>query len=56
MAERPIEVNWAVDDDCDVTLTVTLTVNGDTNLDRFIPHIKDELGMLAHDTFKKRWD
>ncbi len=56
MAERPVEVDWAVDEDLDVTLTVTFTVNHSTDLDKFIPYIKQDLQVLAHDTFDQHWD
>ncbi|OBH08953.1 hypothetical protein [Mycobacterium sp. E1747] len=55
MAERPVEVEWAVENDCDVTLTISMTVDGGANLDLLIPYIKDELQTLAHDTFKQHW-
>jgi hypothetical protein len=57
MSEQPVSVEVTGEqDDCDKNLTITMSVHWNTDLDRLIPYITDELQTLSHDTFKYHWD
>lgn len=56
MSEQRVTVEVFDQDDCDKTLTITMSVGHSANVERFIGHLKDELQTLSHDTFKGHWD
>jgi hypothetical protein len=57
MSELPVKIETAREDgDVDTVLTITMSVYMDTDLERFLPYLTDELQTLSHDTFKRHWD
>jgi hypothetical protein len=56
MSEQPVTVEVSEQDDCDQTLTITMSVGYSANVERFVEHLKDDLQTLSHDTFKGHWD
>ena len=57
MSELPVKIEVTEEDgDVDKVLTISMSAYMDTDLDRFIPYLTDELQTLSHDTFKRHWD